>query len=215
MGCDIHAYIDVANTLEDGYENVSSFAKLDISRDYWLFGLLANVRVNPTDLGTKLLVEPRGLPKRLSHQVEADYLRYVLADGEAIEESGCCHKSDADRWVKSGSSEWYGEGQRRVTDPDAHSMSYLYVFELKAVQEQYSKLIDDNDVIYLRANDVIPEGYVINEHASRVMKTRAVVPEVRRRMGPHKELAAIIAAMDALNTSENQKLARFVFWFDN
>ena len=181
MGCDIHCYIDYQSPYKDG-SPYNFCGRISLGRNYWLFGLLAGVRIDPKELGTKLLYPPRGIPEKLSYQVESEYTLIVLK--QETDESGCCTLENAERWVKSGSSQWWGENNIRVTDPDAHTESYLYADELKEIQKQFSSLTENG-----------------------------------QPLGPHPMLAAVIAAMEAINNQEPEspdpKCAKFIFWFDN
>lgn len=208
MGCDIHAYVDY----DTSEKHTASFAKIHIERNYWLFSLLAGVRIEPERLGTTLLVEPRGMPDRLSYVTESDNHLFVVEDKEDDDAGeGCVERSRAEKWVESGLSKWTDEKKNFVTNPDWHTHSYLHVEEVKKVQEQYSNLEDAFDSKNIRKGEPIPEGYRVAETHGNVV---IIVPNCQRKLGPHPELAAIIATMEALNQG-NPERSRFVFWFDN
>ena len=67
MGCDIHTYIEYS---KDG-ERWDSWGKIELGRDYILFGLMAGVRQEV--LGGGPPFPPRGLPDHLSWRVWYDY----------------------------------------------------------------------------------------------------------------------------------------------
>lgn len=52
MGCDIHAHIEAQE-----YDSMRSYAKVSLSRNYLMFGMMAGVRKDCA------LFEPRGIPE--------------------------------------------------------------------------------------------------------------------------------------------------------
>ena len=206
MGCDVHAYIYYAIFNEDGEEFASNFAQLHMNRNYYLFGLLAGVRVNPIDLDDKpLLIYPRGLPKKNSYIVNDRYTLFVC-DGDT-EEEGYCSKKDAEQW----GNKWFDEEHTRVFHPDWHTASYLYVNELEEIQKRYSNLLDDEEFKFLGLEDEAPDGYIVFRENS---DGKVIKATERKPIGPDLELSAIIGAMKALN-GDNPISSRLVFWFDN
>lgn len=160
MGCDIHAYIDMdAEWSRQGERPFADhFGHVRIERNYELFGLLAGVRgVGPA------VVEPRGIPptKReadekglplntplVSMWTEGEYGLYVRAPrpepkkGEEPEpepyEEGTCSYEDAVKWTESGWSRTISAGAGwRISNPDWHTASYLFLEEVMEVQDRY------------------------------------------------------------------------------
>ncbi len=127
MGCDIHAYIDYDSFVKhDGDIWIDCFAELHLGRDYELFNQLAGVR------GNGGLFSPRGLPQNVSFWVECANVLYVSDPGT---DEGCCSRENAELWVQHGSSKWVNDDRSKVTHPDWHSHSYLYVHELQQVKK--------------------------------------------------------------------------------
>lgn len=111
MGCDIHSYVE----FKEG-ERWKCFRKIDLPRCYPMFGAMAGVRSDRSH------IEPRGVPKDITWITADDYTVYV---SDEIKEKGFCRKSDSDRWIERGLSTVWDEN--RVTDPDAHTPSWLSV----------------------------------------------------------------------------------------
>ena len=206
IGCDIHSYVEI----EEHKNYVSNLAKITLSRDYLLFGLLAGVRVLPEEFGAKLLFEPRGLPEVNSDVVNVDNNLYVIEDNDKDTEKNSCNRSMAELWVKQGKSKWVFETKHIITHPDWHTHSYLYVDELKEIQKQYST-IKEKECKFIGENEEVPLGYEIIE---TIDKTKMIEAKIATPLGPHLELAAIISMMETINKG-NPKRSRFTFWFDN
>jgi hypothetical protein len=126
MGCDIHAYIDYDSFVQsDTKPYTDCFAELHLGRDYNLFNEMASVR------GNGGLFSPRGLPEHISWRVDWENTLYVITG--PFEEEGCCTREKAEKWVARGYSKWADDGHTKVTHPDWHSHSYLYLDEVKQV----------------------------------------------------------------------------------
>lgn len=147
MSADIHAYVEYADfkTFEGDYY-WSNLTKNFGSRNYYLFGLLANVRGNDP-----ALFDPRGLPEgRLGYETSADYWKLVAPEDKpewADNGDGWVRREDALRWLHSGASKPDYDskgGLRRVTDPDAHSASWLDTEELAKVLDHYAAHVQNN-----------------------------------------------------------------------
>jgi len=136
MGCDIHGYIEWGSK----YENRIAwdcFGELHIRRNYELFGALAGVR---SDLEPP--TPPKGAPKDLSFWVKLKNLLYIVEDTElCADDEGCVKRSTAEKWVKSGSSE-YNENKTHVSHPDWHTHSWLDLHELKKAKKLYETQFD-------------------------------------------------------------------------
>lgn len=146
MGCDIHIWIEKSHG-----EYSFLVAETRMSRFYHCFGLLANgVR------GCDGMFEPRGFPNNMSHGTATAVTQSIVSDEDASKfetiASGYCEndwrylrhmqtaaKSKAERWLKSGSSdEYYLDGERRITDPDYHTPSWLTLEEVESIAKNES-----------------------------------------------------------------------------
>jgi len=128
MGCDIHAYLEIENP----NDRVESIGRVRLGRDYVLFGLMAGVR------GDTVLFEPRGLPKNIGWDVERDNWLYVI-DEDEVGEEGCCSREQAESWLSCGST-YKDERKMQISDPDAHSHSFLYTNEMILVVDRLEAL---------------------------------------------------------------------------
>lgn len=131
MGCDIHAFIEYTKeapeqTGERGWRSFGS--KFHLSRHYGVFAKLAGVR-NWPDWGIVPISKPRGLPDDAAYQACEYYWLYITPSaGERY-----CSKANAERWVAGGVSR-YRDGERHfVSDPDAHSASWVSPDEWEAM----------------------------------------------------------------------------------
>ncbi len=149
--------------------------------------------------------ESRGLPKLISYPVEWKYTLFVHDN----DEKDSCTRSQAEKWVSSGSSEWWNEDHSRVTHPDWHSASWLNAQELEQVQEAYAA-IKMADASWYQHDKEVPDNAVI------IGTDRGYYVEVgeRKPLGKNTELEAVIAAMKALD-GDRPGRSRLVFWFDN
>ena len=209
MGCDIHSYIEVVHKSEDREKPyVECFGRVRIGRDYHLFSLMAGVRGEPTDA----LFQPRGMPNlnEVSWEVRWDYCLNVKADGEEEDDSDgdshSCTRENAESWVKSGSSEWVDEAKTAVTDPDAHTPSYLTLEELEEVQRAYIKAASKHTY-----SEVFALEQKIQDRPDLKPLYEKSIQYLR--IEPHRNLEAVIGAMRGLRTYGAEP--RLVFWFDN
>lgn len=123
MGCDIHAY---AEYRKKGQSQWNGFGgRINPGRDYDLFGKLADVRGGPA------LIEPRGIPSDLAWEACGDYHMLISDEHEG---DGWCSTAKAQEWVAAGLSKIVERNGRpdKVTDPDAHSASWLTADEFEA-----------------------------------------------------------------------------------
>lgn len=126
MGCDIHLFVEYRkDTYQENYWR-SFGGEFRLERHYGVFSSLAGVR-NYGDV-IKPVVEPRGIPRNAGYSCLDEY-RYYITDN--ITEANECNLEKAEQWVNSGISEWWDERKTFVTDPDAHSGSWLSLQELK------------------------------------------------------------------------------------
>lgn len=137
MGCDIHAYVEYTT---DGkyWRNLTANAG---ERNYVMFGVLAGVRVSEEQL-----FEPKGLPPgELGYKTRGDYwLRIAPAEHlELVNMDGWTSRENAERWVEQRLSRAsYENGNlTSVSDPDAHSVSWLTASELSQAVDRYREVI--------------------------------------------------------------------------
>lgn len=141
MGADIHAYVEYADfKTADGDFYWNNLTRNFGDRNYYLFGLLAGVRGPDGPL-----FEVRGIPDgRVGYYTSGDYWRNVAPENHpewADHGDGWVSRESAERWVRGGSSKpvYDKDGKlSRVTDPDAHSASWLTTDELAEVLEHYA-----------------------------------------------------------------------------
>lgn len=132
MGCDIHGHIEVRTPIGTW----ELFASPDIWRNYALFGLLAGIRGEGP-----AIVAPRGIPRDISRGLVQAYTLEVSSEPD--EDHRECLPTDAAAWVRSGASEWWDAQHTRVTDPDAHHVSWLTTDEMQLVCNAVSVGPDD------------------------------------------------------------------------
>lgn len=164
MGCDIHDYVEVRKNgkwekvgkifpnpyhdekketkIYDDYEwNARLIEHPFHVRSYDTFAILANVRNGSgfagCNTGNGFISFPhhRGLPADVSEGVLKKYSVTVRQKGDDPDESGTCDWRSAETWVIGGTSYWI-ERDKIVSDPDAHSASYLSLVELEAYDWQ-------------------------------------------------------------------------------
>lgn len=127
MGCDIHAVIECQK-----YGSYSSFAEVNIARDYKLFSAIAFGDGGITD---NLSYPPRGLPP--DHSGEVMELFYVEAD--ALKDIGAKIDSDEEREeIAKIWGPWAVEQYERfriVPGSDIHTPSWLRLSELENALE--------------------------------------------------------------------------------
>ena len=79
MGCDIHPIIEVKDKKEQEWEGVAN--GVYPGRNYVLFGVLAGVRCNATEID-----DPRGLPKDLSFEGKYYFMKEDTDDWDSLKE---------------------------------------------------------------------------------------------------------------------------------
>ena len=214
MGQDIHAFIEVEydNDHIDGGMYVRSWGKVDLRRNYWLFGLMAGsgrAEVAP-------LVPARGIPERLGSQAQLDPFPYWLIVNDDIADHGFCSSHSAAKYVAMHHTEKEVNGQRWVRHPDAHTASYLYTDELDAAycqwqldaQREHDVERPAHQAIYDELLQTIGDDAQLRTNLDR-MYADLLAPRVRRLF----DVEATIAAMRALNDGRGRP--RLTFWFDN
>lgn len=138
MGADIHAYVEYADfQTAEGDDYWKALTSNFGSRNYYLFGLLAEVRGDGP-----ALFPIRGMPKgRLSYQTEDAYWLRVTDRPDLAEHEGWTLRDRAERWAADYGSETdrdHDGALRRVSHPDWHSHSWLATEELAAVLDHYA-----------------------------------------------------------------------------
>lgn len=132
MGCDIHLAVEKRRRnafADERWQGVSIFGEFS-HRIYGMFARMAIVRDYGFD--TRVMFEPRGLPKDISRSSEGIFYMMVTDNDEAIEWGrGYCSKKTAERWVEQGRSVWVDDEHHTLTDPDHHSHSWLTTQELR------------------------------------------------------------------------------------
>ena len=207
MGCDIHLYIEYKNKMVafDGYKDSwHSFGKqINPGRNYAMFALMANVRNHYSDGKLPVLVEPRGMPEDVGYIAKDDNQMYISED----EGDNYVTMETANRWVESGSSKFVNNQEGKptwVTDPDAHSHSWLTTSEFETIINNYLELesgwhkerVDTHNKMVAKEN-IQPSSWMYAPPA----------------MNDEPEYQVVLASMKGFE--EVGYDARIVFWFDN
>lgn len=126
MGCDIHCYIEYKQAGREGWSGFGG--RINPGRHYGIFAKFADVRNN---YGITPIAAPRGLPENCDHSTRSENQLYITeSDGE-----GFAKPASAERWVKSGDSEYVNDREGKptwVTHPGWHSHSWLTASEIEA-----------------------------------------------------------------------------------
>jgi hypothetical protein len=215
MGCDIHSYIEVVRTQRNDTYYTKVFFTPNITRDYLLFACMAGVRTHSTE-NLPAFATPKGLPDRLSCEVQQEYYMYVANDEkeeEEFEQDGvsACSKEDAEKYKQRGLKEIKIGDMTFIEDPDYHSASWLTIEELEEVDRLYcSSTVEDDNWIWDRTKENEQAGLSGDELFEQYRKNCQNVPHIPAL---NRELKAIIAAMKALRDKNHEP--RLTFWFDN
>lgn len=135
MGCDIHAHLDFVEVDACGAPRASYFCGFEIPRDYVLFTVLAGVRAKNGDPAP--VANPKGFPTDIGSPVSV-FCAYEINDELAAAEiDGFCSQEDAEEWVEEGVSRYLDSGKSRVSDPDAHSHSWLTADDVENANHLY------------------------------------------------------------------------------
>jgi len=206
MGCDIHLYIEYKSkkTEFDGYNpGWQSFGgSINPGRNYAMFALMANVR-NYGDDKLPVLVERRGMPDDAGYTATDD-IRIYISD---VPSSRYVSTETAKSWVKSGSSKFINDKEGNpmwVTDPDAHSHSWLTTSEFESILNKYLEL---QSVWHKKR---------VEEH-NKMVKEENIQPDSWAYAPPssndepeYQVVLTILKRFEELGYD-----ARVVFWFDN
>ncbi len=135
MGCDIHLMIE----RKKGEQKWSAFSysQMNPGRDYRMFTAMAGVRCYNDDIET---MEPKGFPEDAGWATVNEHSFYVSE--EETDESGYTSRESAERWVSQKIAEWVDDKKHRVTDPDAHSQSWLTPDEFEKCLNNVNGLCD-------------------------------------------------------------------------
>jgi len=206
MGCDIHLYIEYKSkkTEFDGYETgwQSSGGRINPGRNYAMFALMADVR-NYGDNKLPVLVEPRGMPDDVSYTTMNDNRIYI----SETKSEDYVSMETAKRWVESGSSKFINDKEGNpiwVTNPDAHSHSWLTTSEFESVINKYLEL------------EAGWHKERVEEH-NKMVKEDNIQPDSWAYAPPsindEPEYQVVLASLKRFE--ELGYDARVVFWFDN
>lgn len=161
MGADIHAFIEFTNeppqqTGERHWRPFGSQFRLD--RHYGLFAKLAGVR-NWPDWGIVPISEPRGLPHDTGYAVDDDYWLYVTEGGG----KDFVEKATAERWVAAKASRWSDDERNWVSNPDAHSASWLTPdeWEKALTDEKITRVAPDYRAFLASMRSLQEQGYEV------------------------------------------------------
>ena len=206
MGCDIHLYIEYKSkkTAFDGYNpGWQSFGgSINPGRNYAMFALMADVR-NYGDDKLPVLVKRRGMPEDAGYTATDD-IRIYISD---VPSSRYVSTETAKSWVKSGSSKFINDKEGNpmwVTDPDAHSHSWLTTSEFESILNKYLEL---QSVWHKKR---------VEEH-NKMVKEENIQPDSWAYAPPssndepeYQVVLTILKRFEELGYD-----ARIVFWFDN
>lgn len=131
MGCDIHLYVE---RRERGGARWSSVTpRLNPGRNYPAFAFLAGVR-NYDE--TEAIAQPRGFPADAAWCAVEDHTMWVTDNPSLSLSEREVEKSRAEKWVEIGSSQWFDDDHKRITDPDWHSHSWVTSSEWRKLLNQ-------------------------------------------------------------------------------
>lgn len=146
MGCDIHGPFLETCAIDDDKPRWWCQAKFRFSRNYWLFALMANVRNYDNDkdgvFRGEMCYKPLGYPKDASWETNENYFVYINDEPDGVERS--CTRKKAEEWVAHGCSFYKDEDKHYVSDPDAHSATWLTTLELEDVYQRYKTVLEES-----------------------------------------------------------------------
>ena len=163
MGCDIHLYVEYRRA-SDGYPGWNGFGgRINPGRHYGIFAKLCDVR-NWDDSGIIPIDQPRGLPADITWAADGDNKLFIT---DTPDESGCCTKDQADRWIASCSS--VKVGNNYVTHPDWHSHSWCTAKELDEVlMDPKIQFNPDHEPEWIALNDLL-KSFVRQGRETRIV----------------------------------------------
>ena len=206
MGCDIHLYIEYKDKKPAFYGHVPQWqnfgGRINPGRNYAMFALMADVRNYYSDGKLPVLVERRGMPDDASYTATDDNRIYI----SDVPGSRYVSMETAKSWVNSGSKFINNkEGNPTwVTDPDAHSHSWLTASEFESVLKKYLELetswhkerVEEHNKMVEREN-IQPDSWAYDPPS--------IIDE--------PEYQVVLASLKRFE--ELGYDARVVFWFDN
>ena len=203
MGCDIHLYIEYKS--KDGYDPAwQGFGgNINPGRNYAMFALMADVRNCYSDGKLPVLVEPRGMPEDAGYTATDDNRIYI----SETKSEDYVSMETAKRWVKSGSSKFINDKDGNpiwVTNPDAHSHSWLTTSEFESVINKYLELEAGwHKVRVEEHNKMVKEENIQTDSWAYAPPSMVDEPE-------YQVVLASLKRFEELGYD-----ARIVFWFDN
>lgn len=210
MGCDIHLYIEYRSKKveHDGVKDswLDFGGRINPGRNYALFALMAGVRDYTNKI--QLMVPPRGMPEDPAYTSRNDNQIYISENEFSGERTVTMERAKG--WVERGNSQFiFGKSGDQdkpiwVTDPDAHTHSWLTTGEFETIFNKYLELesgwhkerIDEHNK-YIKENDIKNDSWTFDPPSMNI--------------GP--EYQAVLASMKRFE--ELGYDARIVFWFDN
>ena len=206
MGCDIHLYIEYKfkKTEFDGYDSGwQSFGKsINPGRNYAMFSLMADVR-NYDDEKLPVLVKRRGMPEDAGYTATDDNRIYI----SETKSEDYVSMETAKRWVESGRSKFINDNDGNptwVTNPDAHSHSWLTTSEFESVLNKYFELETGwHKVRVEEHNKMVKEENIQPDSWAYAPPSMVDEPE-------YQVVLTILKRFEELGYD-----ARVVFWFDN
>ena len=146
MGCDIHAYVEMKSS-NNNWRSIGG--RINLGRDYNLFGYLAGVRSSVIPE-----VAPRGVPESMGSDAFSDYWLYIEEDEDVVLE-GTVTRSQAEKYHGYNCRYMYGrdvyiqvqdEKPTWVENPDAHTASWLNAQEFEAAVLKAEKVMGVSDI---------------------------------------------------------------------
>ena len=203
MGCDIHLYIEYKS--KDGYDPAwQGFGgNINPGRNYAMFALMADVRNCYSDGKLPVLVERRGMPDDAGYTATDDNRIYI----SETKSEDYVSMETANRWVKSGSSKFINDKDGNpiwVTNPDAHSHSWLTTSEFESVINKYLELEAG-----WHKERVEEHNKMVKEDNIQLVRWAYAPPSIN----DEPEYQVVLTSLKRFE--ELGYDARVVFWFDN
>lgn len=165
MGCDAHMYVEYKKeSFRDNYWS-SVGGRINPGRNYWMFGLIAEVRCDfPNSLKQK------GLPENLGYKANSDAHMYIN-DEYADDYNEYVTLATAEKWAGYGEKIIYHEDGKpwKVTHPDWHSHTWLTCDEFKSVIDNYNSLENSHKEVEYEAILSMMESLNSNGCESRLV----------------------------------------------
>ncbi|GFN32449.1 hypothetical protein [Paenibacillus xylaniclasticus] len=153
MGCDIHLFIEYRGKDSEYWWNFGG--KFNLSRDYYMFARLAGVRAYGEEI--KPIADRRGLPQNIGWKTKDENRYFIINDDEERDDSRQVKRTDAERWVRDGLSQY--EEEHWVTDPDWHSHSWLTSNEFEKCVNSFDDVNAEYKAILASLRCFEQEGY--------------------------------------------------------